>query len=258
MTVAEVEPSRSVLRRAFSILDAFEAGDTELSLTAIAQRAGLPKPTVFRMAHDLVSWGALERGAQGGYRLGVRLFVLGERVPRHRDLRETAMPFLEDLYEATHENVNLGVLHDSEVLYLARVTGHRSSDVVLRVGNCLPAHSTSIGKALLAYSDGAVVRAVVAAGLARLTPNTIVLPGPLTRALRQVVERGYATNCEETHRGVVSVAAPVFGPHHLPLAAISITGRAGRFDVHRLAPAVRTAAAALTRSLANAHSLSAL
>ena len=258
MSVAEVEPSRSVLRRAFSILDAFEAGDVELSLTALAQRSGLPKPTAFRMAHELVSWGALERAPAGGYRLGVRLFVLGERVARHRDLRETAMPFLEDLYEATHENVNLGVLHGHDVLYLARLSGHRSSDVILRVGNFLPAHSTSIGKALLAYSSGDVVRSVVTAGLQRLTPHTIVMPGLFTQALREVVERGYATNHEETHRGVVSVAAPVFGPQRTPIAGISITGRAGRFDVNRLAPAVRTAAASLSRSLASVHSLTAI
>ena len=165
------------------------------------------------------------------------------------------MPFLEALYESTHENVHLGVLHGCDVLYLARVTGHRSSDVILRVGNFLPAHSTSIGKALLAYSNPEVVRAVVAAGLPRLTPHTIVMPGLFTQALREVVERGYATNCEEMHRGVVSVAAPVFGPQRVPLAAISITGRAGRLDVHRAAPAVRTAAASLSRSLANVASL---
>jgi DNA-binding IclR family transcriptional regulator len=255
MTAVEVEPSRSVLLRALSILDAFEAGDIELSLTVIAERAALPKPTAFRMAQELVDWGALERGAHGGYELGVRLFVLGERVPRHRDLREAAMPYLEDLYEATHENVNLGVLNGSEVLCLARVSGHRSSDIAFRVGNFLPAHSTSIGKALLAYSDGEVVRAVVAGGLTRFTPNTIVMPGPLTRTLRQVVERGYATTHEETRPGVVSVAAPVFGPHGVPLAAISITGRASRVDVHRLAPAVCSAAASLSRSLASARSL---
>jgi DNA-binding IclR family transcriptional regulator len=253
MSVAEIEPGRSVLRRAFSILDTFEPGDDDVSLTTIARRASLPKATVFRMAHELVAWGALERTTSGGYRLGVRLFVLGERVPHHRDLRETAMPFLEDLYEATHENVNLGVLHGHRVLYLAHVQGHRSSPVILQVGDHLPAHSTSIGKALLAFSDPSMLQAVVAAGLPRLTKHTIVMPGLLMKALQDIVRRGYATNYEETHVGVVSVAAPVFGERGCPLAAISITGRAGRVDVERLAPAVRTAAASLGRALAGAR-----
>ena len=242
-----VEP-RSQLRRAFAILDAFDYRDREVRLTDLAARTGLPKPTVLRIARELVAWGALERTATG-YRLGVRLFMLGEKVPREGTLRDIALPYLEDLYEATHENVNLGVLYGNGVLYLARVTGHRSSDVPFRVGDTLPAHSTSIGKILLAHSPREVLEQVVAAGLPRLTPHTVVMPGRLAAQLRTAAERGYAINNEETHVGVVSVAAPVLTAGGRPLAAISVTGRAGRLDVRRYAPAVVTTARTLSRRL---------
>lgn len=248
-----VEAGRSVLRRALSIIDAFEYRDREVTLTELASRTGLPKPTVHRMVQELVEWGALERGRRG-YQLGVRLFMLGEMVPRQGSLRDVALPYLEDLYEATHENVNLGTLHGTEVLFLARVTGHRSSDVLLRVGDTLPAHSTSIGKALLAFSPGEVVRQVIDAGLERLTANTVVMPGMFLRQLRTIRAQGYSVNAEEMHKGVVSVAAPVFDAAGTAIAAISITGRSGRVDVHRLAPAVRTATLSLTRRLASADS----
>ncbi len=248
-TETETESGRSVLRRALSILDAFEYRDRDITLTELARRTGLPKATVFRMVSELVRWGAVER-SEHGYQLGVRLFMLGEKVPRQCSLRDIALPFLEDLYEATHENVNLGVLHGSDVLFLARVAGHLSSDVVLRVGDTLPAHSTSIGKALLAHASHEVVQQVLDGGLSRLTPSTVVMPGMFLRQLRTIAERGYSVNSEETHRGVVSVAAPVFGPSGAAVAAISITGRLGRVDVHRLAPAVRTAATTLSRVIA--------
>ncbi len=242
-------PSRSVLHRALSVIDAFDHSDWEVSLAELTRRTGLPKPTVFRIVNSLVDWGALERSGSG-YQLGVRLFMLGERVPRQASLREMALPYLEDLYEATHENVNLGVLHGIDVLYLARVQGHRSSDVILRVGDTLPAHSTSSGKALLAHAPHAVVQQVLDAGLPRLTARTVVAPGMFLRQLKTVAEQGYAVNDEETHTGVVSVAAPIFDAAGSAIAAISVTGKAGRVDPHRLAPAVRTACLSLGRRLA--------
>ena len=97
-------------------------------------------------------------------------------------------------------------------------SGHRSSDVILRVGDTLPAHSTSIGKALLAHAPHETVQQVLNAGLTRLTPRTVVLPGMFLRQLATVAEQGYAVNDEETHTGVVSVAAPVFDAYGDPRA----------------------------------------
>jgi DNA-binding IclR family transcriptional regulator len=248
-TKDDAVPTRSVLLRALGVIDAFGHHDWEVSLAELTRRTGLPKPTVFRIVNALVDWGALER-VGSGYQLGVRLFMLGERVPREASLREMALPYLEDLYEATHENVNLGVLHGIDVLCLARVQGHRSSDVILRVGDTLPAHSTSSGKALLAHAPRALVQQVLDAGLQRLTSRTVVLPGMFLRQLRTVAEQGYAVNDEESHTGVVSVAAPVFDAAGSAIAAISVTGKAGRVDPHRLAPAVRTATLSLGRQLA--------
>jgi DNA-binding IclR family transcriptional regulator len=242
--------TRSMLGRVLCVIEAFDHDEWQVSLAELTRRTGLPKPTVLRIAGDLTEQGILER-CTSGYRLGLRLFMLGERVPRQSSLRAMALPYLEDLYEATHENVNLGVLHGAEVLYLARVQGHRSSDVVLRVGDTLPAHSTSIGKALLAHAPAELVQEVLDAGMTRLTPRTVTMPGMLLRQLRTVAERGYAVNDEETHVGVVSVAAPVFDASGAAIAAISVTGKSGRVDPHRLAPAIRTATLSLSRRLAS-------
>jgi DNA-binding IclR family transcriptional regulator len=101
-------PPKSVLARGLLLLDAFGAADAELTLAQLSARTGLPKPTAHRLAAELVTWGGLER-TERGYRLGMALFVLGQRVPGQRGLREAALPYLEDLYEATHENVHLTV-----------------------------------------------------------------------------------------------------------------------------------------------------
>ncbi|MFG1925839.1 IclR family transcriptional regulator [Cryptosporangium sp. NPDC048952] len=240
---------KSVLARGLRLLDAFEANDVDLTLSELSERTGLPKPTAYRLLNELVTWGGLERTTRG-YRLGMSLFVLGQRVPRHRELREAALPYLEDLYEATHENIHLTVPAGNDTLFLEKVSGRRSTPIVSRVGGRLPAHCTATGKVFLAYGSPERLRQVMEAGLPRLTPRTIVMPGLLRQELARTLERGYGVNREEAEVGVSAVGAPVFDHRRSVIAAISITGWAQHLDLERLAPAVRTAALALSRELA--------
>jgi DNA-binding IclR family transcriptional regulator len=243
-----VPPPKSVLASGLLLLSAFGATDVELTLAQLSARTGLPKPTAHRLVAQLVAWGGLER-TEHGYRLGMKLFVLGQRVPRQRSLREAALPYLEDLYEATHENIHLTVFDSTDTLFLEKVTGRRSMPIVSRVGGRLPAHCTASGKVFLALGPPTYLRQVIDTGLPRLTPRTIILPGLLRQDLDRTVERGYGINREESETGVVAVAAPVHDRNRRVIAAVSIAGSAHRLDLERLAPAVRTAALALSREL---------
>jgi DNA-binding IclR family transcriptional regulator len=247
-----MDAPKGVLARGLSLLDAFGAADTELTLAELAARTGLPKPTAHRLLGKLVAWGGLERTPSGRYRLGMRLFLLGQRVPRPRGLREAALPHLEDLYEASHENIHLAVLDGVHTLFLEKVSGRRSMPIISRVGGRLPAYCTATGKLFLAFGPPERLRKVTETGLARLTPRTITMPGLLERDLARTLERGYGINREESEVGVSAVAAPVFDHRRRVIAAISITGNSGRLDLDRLAPAVRTSALSLSRELSHA------
>ncbi|MCP9972586.1 IclR family transcriptional regulator [Actinomadura madurae] len=144
--------------------------------------------------------------------------------PRPRGLREAALPFLEDLYEATHENIHLAVLDGTDTLFLEKVTGRRSMPIVSRVGGRLPAYCTATGKLFLALGPPLRLERVLAAGLVRYTPHTIIMPGLLQRELARTADRGYAVNREESEAGVSAVAAPVLDHRRHVIAAISITG----------------------------------
>ncbi|MFC6885972.1 MULTISPECIES: IclR family transcriptional regulator [Actinomadura] len=242
-------PPKSVLARGLSLMDAFGSGDAELTLTELAARTGLPRPTAHRLLGELVRWGGVER-TETGYRLSLRLFVLGQRAPSPRGLREAALPYMEDLYEATHENIHLAVLDGTDTLFLEKVNGRRSMPIVSRVGGRLPAYCTATGKLFLAMGPPDRLDRAVSAGLRRHTPHTIILPGLLQRELARTLDRGYGVNREESEAGVSAVAAPILGRDRRPIAAISITGSTYRLDLDRLAPAVRTAARALSRELA--------
>ena len=98
-------PSRSAPERLLAVLAAFDHGHPALSLTDISRRAALTLTTAHRLVGALTEWGALERDPSGLYHVGLRLWEVAALAPRGLALRQVALPYLEDLYEATHENV---------------------------------------------------------------------------------------------------------------------------------------------------------
>jgi IclR family transcriptional regulator, acetate operon repressor len=240
--------ARSVLERAFRILDSYGPADRTLTLAEMTRRTGIPKATVHRLAHELIDLGMLE-GEHGVYRIGMRMFELGQLVPLQRELREAALPFMEDLFEATHETVHLAVLDGADVLYIEKISGHRRVAAGSRVGGRMPAHCTAVGKAILAVSPPDVLDAILAHGLVRRTAFTITAPGVLKRQLATAARVGVAYEREESDLGVTCAASPVHGFGHHVVAAISITGPVGRLQPERFTPTVRLAALGLSRRL---------
>jgi DNA-binding IclR family transcriptional regulator len=201
-------PGVSVTSRALALIGAFDEEHRRLTLTILAERAGLPLGTAHRLVAELVAWGALARTFSGEYVVGRRLWDIGLLAPVQAGLVESASPYLHDLYGATLATVHLAVRDGDEVLYLDRLRGSTSVPVVSAVGSRLPMHATGVGKVLLAHAPPDV-QARVFGSLVRVTPYTVTQPGRLRRQLAQVVRDGYATTVEEMSLGACSVAVPV-------------------------------------------------
>jgi DNA-binding IclR family transcriptional regulator len=199
----------------------------------------------------MADFGAVELSARG-VRLGMRLFEVGQLVARPRSLREAAIPYLADLHEATGETVHLAVADGPDVVYVQKLENRRTPVLGSRIGGRMPVHCTAVGKALLAYAPPEQVKEILTHQLRRRTPRTIIAPGLLERELQRVRETGVAEELEESTIGIVCVASPVFDGRGSAVAAVSITGRATQFRTGRLAPAVRTAALGISRSLRGA------
>lgn len=237
----------SVLGRAVSLLSAFRPDDDRcVSLSELARRAGVAKPTAHRLAGQLVELGLLEFG-DGGLRLGLRVFELGQLVPRQRGLRDAARPYLEDLHRASGETVHLAVLEAPDVVYLDKLTSRAAPAVPSRIGGRMPAHATAVGKALLAHASDEVREAVLSGVLERVTARTVVMRGVLMRELRRVRTDGVAHEYEESASGVVCAACPVVDGTGRAIAAVSVSGWVGRMQLERVVPALRTTALMLSR-----------
>lgn len=242
-------PALSMVGRAFALLTAFRSGDDELSLAELCRRTGIAKPTAHRLLGELAALGVVERGENGAVRLGLPLFELGQLVPRQRDVQVVAEPFLADLFEATHETVHLAVPDGTDVVYVQKLAPGGGPDIPSRLGGRMPAYCTGVGKALLAFGPPDRLAAVLAAGLPRRTPRTVIAPGLLRSELESVRRRGLAEEREESAPGIACVAAPVLDAEGRAVAALSITGWANRLQTRFVAPAVRTAALTLSRAV---------
>ncbi|WP_243715228.1 IclR family transcriptional regulator [Micromonospora sp. KC207] len=244
-------PTRgNVLDRGVRLLRAFRPSEGALRLTELSRRTGLPKATVHRLAEQLTELGLLQR-APAGFLLGIGLFELGELVPVKLRLREAALPFMQDLYEATHETIHLGVRDGLDVIYADRIRGHAGIDTPSRVGGRLPLTCTGVGKVLLAYAGQGLVDEVLAQPLPRLTAHSVTDPGRLADELAQIRYSGVGYDRQEAAPRLSCVASPVL-VHGQIVAALSISVPAHQLQPARLAPAVRTASLALSRVLSRA------
>ncbi|MFP3986091.1 IclR family transcriptional regulator [Streptomyces sp. E11-3] len=240
---------RSAADRLLDVLAAFDLRHPALSLTEISQRADLPLATAHRLVGTLTRWGALERDESGGYHIGLRLWEVAALAPRGVALRQAALPFLEDLYEATHENVHLAVRDGLEVVYIDRISGRSAVGVLSQVGARWPLHATGVGLVLLAHGAAALQEQVCGGPLASFTPYTVTDPAALRRTLAEVRRAGCAVSDRQITEDALSVAAPVRGPRGDVIAAVSVVVHVEDARTPALIPAVRVAARGVSRTL---------
>jgi len=237
----------SAIGRAGALLRELRGGAGALGVSELARRTSLPKTTVHRLLRELVRVGLLERNGDA-YGPSLLLFEIGQSAARQRSLQEAARPHLSVLAEATGHNVTLAVLEEGDVVYLDIFRARNGPRLPQRIGSRWPAHASAAGKALLAF--GASPQALGERGPLRpLTERTVVEPAALARELARIRRHGVSYDRGESFPNVVGVAAPVLGAGDTAVAAVSISGVAGRLDVARLDAAVRTTALAVSRAL---------
>ncbi len=220
------------VERALDVLEAF-VGSERLTLVEISQRVGLNKSRVFRILHTLATRGYIERSLEGAYySLGVKLC---ERAAAVRlNVKQVALPYLQRLNQRFNETMNLGVLGDGEVLYIEIIESAHSFRVATTIGKRSPVHSSSLGKAMLAYLDEGSLSALIPPKLlVKRSGRTITDPRQLRKELEKVARRGYAVDDGEDVEGAACIGAPIFDATNKPIAAISVSGPAQRITSRR-------------------------
>jgi IclR family pca regulon transcriptional regulator len=236
--MADAKPEYRVeaLAKGLRLLSLFTEQRPTWRVTDLAEAAGLPMPTAYRVVQTLTSEGYLDHLPGGDYRPGVRVLTLGSAALRSLDLVELATPRLQRLAAQTGETVNLAVLTGDRVLYLVRL---RNSDLVtanIQVGSTLPAVHTSIGKLLLAdLEPEALAEQVTESSFpAQHGPNAKVSLDELREELARIREQGWAVQDEELAYGLRSVAGPITGPGGRVIAGVNLAVQARDWSAQRI------------------------
>jgi IclR family transcriptional regulator, KDG regulon repressor len=237
--MTDVDNGRQSVKSLFKmleVLEAFSATEPELSVVEIARRTGMPRTTVHRIVDSLRSVGFLEQDAsRDRYRLGLKLFELGGTALTNLPLYREAPPFVDTLAKLSGEDVHLCIFDGAQMVFVNRHTqGATSPHNTVITMEASPCHSTSVGKAALAFQSEVVIDRVIRAGLPRFTPNTIVEPKKLKAELAAIRSRGYSIDECEHEPELRCVGAPIRNSAGRVFAAISASGPARRVTVERV------------------------
>ncbi len=240
--------------RALTIIDCFSGSARELGISEIADRMDLSKSTVFGLVNTLVLKGYLEQNEENKkYRLGIKLFELGNLVGSRMDLRKDALPYCQRLSEDYRQGVHLAVRSGDEMIYIEKVDVPGLSIAYSYIGKRAKMYCTGVGKAILAHiSDEELDQYMENTELTRMTSHTITDPKLLREELEQIRQQSFAIDNEEVEEGLKCVAAPIFDWRGTPVAAISSSGMASRMTdemIERLKKDVVAYAAAISSRL---------
>jgi IclR family KDG regulon transcriptional repressor len=234
---SRVKPGRlSSVTTALRLLKAFSEKDDEIGISTLSKRLGIAKSTVHRLAVTLVSEGMLEQDTESGkYRLGIALFGLGALVRRRMNVSTQARPYLFALRERTNETVHLAILDGSEIMYVYNLESPQAIRMRSDLGVRKPAYCTAEGQAILAFQPAETVERIIREGLLPRTPQTIIDPTRLMRALDTIRQRGCAIEDQESEIGMRCIAAPIRNDAGEVVAAVAVAGPASRLSKKTIA-----------------------
>lgn len=213
------------LARGLELLRVFKPGDTLLGNREIAERTGLPKPTVTRLTYTLTRLGYLAYSQRfEKYRLGTGVLALGYACLSNYGVRELARPLMLELAEHTEASVSLGARERLRMVYLESCTGHGALTLRLTTGSRIPVATTAMGRAFLAALPEAE-RGFLMDHIRKR--DEAAWPGVragIEQALVDYQEHGYCVSAGDWDRDVNAVGVPLILPDSAEVLALNCGG----------------------------------
>lgn len=240
-----------LLQRAVSLLRCFTQEENTLSARELVERSGIPRSTVHRLIADLVALGLLSRTASGRYCVGSLVWELAQYSELQLQLRQVAQVHLTRLYDASGENVFLGVLttdapETAEAMYVGHVRGARSAPTRAQEGKVFPPLSTAMGAALTAAQPPGWRERVLRRLSSREAAAVDGGIDEIRRTLTACHRHGYLVQFGE---GSVAIAAPIPAGDGYPNAAVEVVLSPENWDEDSYARRIREVAQAIAREL---------
>jgi IclR family transcriptional regulator, pca regulon regulatory protein len=222
------------LARGLDVLRGFGPGRPRMTLSEVAEGAGLARPTARRILITLAELGYV-RGDGDGFSLTPRVLELGMAYIGSHNLWELAEPHLRGLVARTRESCSIAQLDGSDIVYVARVAVPKLVTLAVTIGTRFPAAQTSLGKVLLAALDPAELdRVLTTPSRSGIDPRWKPSRPELDDVLREVRAKGWAVTDQQLAPGIRSVAAPIRNGGGRTVAAVNVNAHAAETSLTHL------------------------
>jgi DNA-binding IclR family transcriptional regulator len=222
--------------RAFQVLEAIAHDGGAMSAAEVSRRMGLDRVTCYRMLCTIEEAGYLVRDADSRkFRMSRRVVSLAKHLLAEDEDRLLISQALQRISAATGETAHYSEIDRDSAILTMRSKGTQLVAVDFQIGERSALHTTSVGKAILAFQPREFVAAYLARPLSRRTPHTIADPAMLTSELEKIKAAGVAYDRYELALGMKCVAVPLRDPNGTVRSGISISGPDSRFVDAKLA-----------------------
>lgn len=213
----------TAIDRALRVLERLARSQEGVSLSTLAEETDIPKSTLFRIMSTLEERGCVVRDErQKTYRLGLKLWELGNAFLNQSDLLETAERHMERLADVCEESIFLGMLDEGEVIYVRRVESPKSAVVVRKLGQRAPVHCTATGLAMLSFlPPDEADRILDDRELQAFTPETTLDRAALDRKIDEIRRTRVAVVDGEYNPSLLCVSSPVLDAEGHPVASLT-------------------------------------
>jgi IclR family KDG regulon transcriptional repressor len=217
--------------RAGQVLKCLGDSGYPLGISQISEKLDMSPSTVYRVLSALEEEGLVEQDSETRkYGISIRLFAIGRVALRHMGLGPLARAELVALSQSLGETVYLGVLREDRVIYVQSVESKKTLRTAVKVTSDFPAHTTAIGKVIMAYSSQEEIEEYIRnVDFKPYTPGSIASPKIYRERLREIQEKGYTFDDEECAIGVRAVGAPIRNVVGEVIAGIALTAPSSRF-----------------------------
>lgn len=249
------------VERALKLLRHIAAGDAVTNMSVTARELGISRTTIIRLIATLEAERMIERRGDGlGWRLGLGLVGLAGQALYASDVVQAGDPVIAQLATDLSLSAHIGVLDGRDMLYVARRTPNVHLVSNVGIGSRLPAHATTLGRALIMHMAASEVEALFAgATLTRFSDRTPTTMKALLRQREQDIAAGLAWSDSNFDVGISSVAAAVFDRFGKAVAALNVTGPNASFSGPdrrvTIGSQLLSAAAAISARLGHAASI---
>jgi IclR family pca regulon transcriptional regulator len=222
------------IARGIDVLRSFEPFDPPLSLSELAQRTDLARPTVRRILMTLEELGYIH-STSGHFALTARVLDLGYAYVHAKGSWNVLYPHLEHLVEETNQSCSIALLDGSDILYVARVAVRKLVSLSVQIGTRFPAHATSLGKVLLADLGseelGSVLQIPSRSHVTAVWHPTF---SEIQAELEEVRTRGWALTDQQLAPGIRSIALPIRSRTGGVVASVNVNAAASEIDLDEM------------------------